>query len=173
MPIYQCISPEGLLDDAGRARVAEEITRIHCDATGVPPSFVNVMFLDVPSGKYFVAGKPAAHSVVSGAIRVGRTDDEVGKYLLLSNHLDGRGALRGVMTPTRLWCGNQLRARLRDGARSGCRGRESKNCKTCRDDGRTSSRREPCARHGRRKDQVGSSPEVRRHHHVRARDRRG
>src|SRR5580692_3895866 len=71
VPIYQCISPEGLLDDAGRAQVAEEITRIHCDATGVPPSFVNVIFLDVPSGRYFVAGKPSGHSFLNAAIRAG------------------------------------------------------------------------------------------------------
>jgi phenylpyruvate tautomerase PptA (4-oxalocrotonate tautomerase family) len=72
MPIYQCISPEGLLDQSARGKLAEEITRIHCDATGVPPTFVNVMFLDVPEGRYFVAGKPSAHSVLNGAIRVGR-----------------------------------------------------------------------------------------------------
>jgi phenylpyruvate tautomerase PptA (4-oxalocrotonate tautomerase family) len=72
MPIYQCISPDGLLDESARGKIAEEITRIHCDATGVPPAFVNVVFLDVPEGRYFVAGRPSAHSVLNGAIRVGR-----------------------------------------------------------------------------------------------------
>jgi phenylpyruvate tautomerase PptA (4-oxalocrotonate tautomerase family) len=72
MPLYQCISPSGLLDDATREKLAEEITRIHCDATGIPPSFVNVMFLDAPAGRSFVAGKPSAHSIVNGAIRFGR-----------------------------------------------------------------------------------------------------
>jgi phenylpyruvate tautomerase PptA (4-oxalocrotonate tautomerase family) len=72
MPLYQCISPSGLLDDATREKLAEEITRIHCDATGIPPSFVNVLFLDVPAGRSFVAGKPSAHSIVNGAIRFGR-----------------------------------------------------------------------------------------------------
>jgi phenylpyruvate tautomerase PptA (4-oxalocrotonate tautomerase family) len=62
MPIYQCISPEGLLDESARERLAEEITRIH----------VNVMFTDVPEGRYFVAGKPSRHSLLNGAIRVGR-----------------------------------------------------------------------------------------------------
>jgi phenylpyruvate tautomerase PptA (4-oxalocrotonate tautomerase family) len=71
MPIYQCISPEGLLDESTRGNLAEEITRIHCDATGVPPSFVNVTFTDVPDGRYFVAGEPTTHSVVNGAIRAG------------------------------------------------------------------------------------------------------
>jgi phenylpyruvate tautomerase PptA (4-oxalocrotonate tautomerase family) len=72
MPIYQCLSPSGLLDDATREKLAAEITRIHCDATGIPPSFVNVMFLDVPAGRYFVAGQPSAHSILNGAIRFGR-----------------------------------------------------------------------------------------------------
>ena len=72
MPVYQCFSPEGLLDESARAGLAAEITRIHCDATGVPPSFVNVMFTGTPAGTYFVAGKPAGHTVLSGAIRVGR-----------------------------------------------------------------------------------------------------
>jgi len=72
MPIYHCFSPEGLLDESTRVKVAGEITRIHCDATGIPPSFVNVMFFDLPNGRYFVAGKPSDHSVVNGAIRLGR-----------------------------------------------------------------------------------------------------
>ena len=72
MPIYQCICPEGLLSESARGKLAEEITHIHCDATGVPPAFVNVMFLDVPDGRYFVAGKPSGHSVLNAAIRVGR-----------------------------------------------------------------------------------------------------
>jgi phenylpyruvate tautomerase PptA (4-oxalocrotonate tautomerase family) len=72
MPVYQCFSPEGLLDESARANLAEQITRIHCDATGIPPSFVNVMFLDMPNGRYFVAGRPSGHSVLNGAIRAGR-----------------------------------------------------------------------------------------------------
>lgn len=72
MPLYQCISPEGLLDDSGREKIAGEITRIHCNATGAPPSFVNVLFLDTPRGKFFIEGRPANHSVVLGRIRQGR-----------------------------------------------------------------------------------------------------
>jgi phenylpyruvate tautomerase PptA (4-oxalocrotonate tautomerase family) len=72
MPLYQCLSPEGLLDESTRENLAEEITRIHCDATGVPPSFVNIIFLDMPNGRYFVAGKPSPLSVLNCAIRVGR-----------------------------------------------------------------------------------------------------
>ena len=43
MPIHQGISPEGLLDESQRENIAGEITRIHCDGTGAPRSFVNVV----------------------------------------------------------------------------------------------------------------------------------
>ena len=72
MPLYQCISPEGLLDGSVRENIAGEITRIHCNATGAPPSFVNVLFLDTPRGKFFIEGRPSNHSVVLGRIRQGR-----------------------------------------------------------------------------------------------------
>ena len=29
MPLYQCISPQGLIDDSQRENIAAEITRIH------------------------------------------------------------------------------------------------------------------------------------------------
>jgi phenylpyruvate tautomerase PptA (4-oxalocrotonate tautomerase family) len=42
--------PEGLLDESARGRLAEEIARVHCDATGILPSYVNVMFTGMPAG---------------------------------------------------------------------------------------------------------------------------
>jgi phenylpyruvate tautomerase PptA (4-oxalocrotonate tautomerase family) len=83
VPIYQCSSPEGLLDESARGKVAEEITRIHCGATGVPPSFVNVIFTDVADGRYFVAGKPSAHSFLTAAIRAGH--DAATRQAILRN----------------------------------------------------------------------------------------
>jgi len=41
MPIYQCISPQGLLDESQRENIAGEIARIHCDVTGAPRSVRN------------------------------------------------------------------------------------------------------------------------------------
>jgi phenylpyruvate tautomerase PptA (4-oxalocrotonate tautomerase family) len=72
MPIYQCISREGLLDESKRADIAEEITRIHCEATGAPRMFVNVVFQDMPNNKIFANGRPSNHSVMFGDIRAGR-----------------------------------------------------------------------------------------------------
>ena len=73
---------------SARSSLAEEITRIHCDATGIPRSYVNVMFTDVPAGRYFVAGKPSGHSVISGAIRLGR---DVGTRQRILRELSRRG----------------------------------------------------------------------------------
>jgi phenylpyruvate tautomerase PptA (4-oxalocrotonate tautomerase family) len=72
MPIYECYSRKGLLTEAARQQIAKEITTIHCEATGTPPSFVNVMFLEIPAGGSFVAGQPATRSLIAGNIRAGR-----------------------------------------------------------------------------------------------------
>ena len=57
MPIYQCTSPGGLLDDSTTENIAKEITRIHCGATGAPASFVDVLFHETQEGRYFVEGQ--------------------------------------------------------------------------------------------------------------------
>ena len=72
MPVYQCCSPQGLLTTSARTEIAEEITRIHCNATGAPRSFVNVLFLEAPQGAYFTGGQPSGHSLIFGQIRDGR-----------------------------------------------------------------------------------------------------
>jgi len=72
MPIYKCYSRKGLLTESARQQIAKEITTIHCEATGAPPSFVNVMFLEIPAGRSFAAGQPSTRSVIEGYIRAGR-----------------------------------------------------------------------------------------------------
>jgi phenylpyruvate tautomerase PptA (4-oxalocrotonate tautomerase family) len=71
MPIYHCHTPQRLLTDSAKAKLAEEITRIHGEVTGERPSFINVLFLDVPEGTSFKAGKPSTSSFVFGEIRYG------------------------------------------------------------------------------------------------------
>jgi phenylpyruvate tautomerase PptA (4-oxalocrotonate tautomerase family) len=72
MPVYQCYSPKGLLTKPVKAKIADEITTIHTNATRAPELFVNVLFLELPDGDCFVARKPATHSYIFGAIRHGR-----------------------------------------------------------------------------------------------------
>ena len=71
MPIYRCSSPQRLLTTSAKAEIASEITRIHCEVTGERPSFVNVLFLDIPDGTSFTAGRPSTRSFVMGEIRHG------------------------------------------------------------------------------------------------------
>ena len=71
MPIYQCHSPQRLLTKSAKDEIAGEITRIHCDTTGERPSFVNVLFRDIPEGTSFTAGRPSSRSFVMGEIRNG------------------------------------------------------------------------------------------------------
>ena len=62
MPLYRCAGTEGSTDEAQRARIAKEIVRIHCDATGAPPSFVHAFFSEakpdelLPGKSAFVLG---------------------------------------------------------------------------------------------------------------------
>ena len=65
MPLYICSTPAETLDDGQRRRIADAITRIHCDLTGAPPTFVHVVFGDSQSGQYSVFG----------TIRAGRSND--------------------------------------------------------------------------------------------------
>ncbi|BBX63617.1 hypothetical protein MSAS_27910 [Mycobacterium saskatchewanense] len=72
MPIYQCYCPRGLLTITAKAEVAGEITTIHCQATGAPEAFVNVLFHEISAGNCFVAREPSDHSYLFGHIRHGR-----------------------------------------------------------------------------------------------------
>jgi phenylpyruvate tautomerase PptA (4-oxalocrotonate tautomerase family) len=72
MPVYQCYSPKGLLTKSAKAKIAEEMTSMYCDMTGTPPSWVNVLFHELPDGECFVGGKPAAQSLILGINRHGR-----------------------------------------------------------------------------------------------------
>jgi len=81
VPIYQCVTRPEFLTDGKRAEIAKEITRIHCEITGAPAVFVNVLFLDAPEGRLFTAGQPSSHSVIGGDIRHGR-DVETRQELL-------------------------------------------------------------------------------------------
>jgi phenylpyruvate tautomerase PptA (4-oxalocrotonate tautomerase family) len=72
MPVYQCYSPKGLLTKSAKATIAEEITSIYCNATGSWPSWVHVLFHDIPEGECFTAGKPSTKSYILGINRHGR-----------------------------------------------------------------------------------------------------
>ena len=72
MPLYRCAVTPGLTTEAQRARIAQEIVRIHCDVTAAPPSFVHAFFTETPA-EQLPEGKVA---FVLGSIRWGRTDEQ-------------------------------------------------------------------------------------------------
>ena len=58
MPIYRCHSPQRMLTKSAKANIAGEITRIHCEATGERPSFVNILFVDLPAASPMLRHRP-------------------------------------------------------------------------------------------------------------------
>jgi phenylpyruvate tautomerase PptA (4-oxalocrotonate tautomerase family) len=72
MPFYQCQTPEGLLDEAKRAKLANEITRIHCEMTGAPRMFVHVAFVEAKRGTCYSGGEFSKVSFVFANWRAGR-----------------------------------------------------------------------------------------------------
>ena len=75
MPLYACFIQEGALTRAQKAEIAGEITRIHCDLTGAPPSFVYVRFHTTAPGDGYTGGKPAKSAVLDGTVRAGRSPE--------------------------------------------------------------------------------------------------
>jgi phenylpyruvate tautomerase PptA (4-oxalocrotonate tautomerase family) len=72
MPFYQCLVPAGSLSAVNRSALAEAITEIHCNVTGAPRGFVNVLFVEYDADNFFTAGKPNRCSVIGAGIRAGR-----------------------------------------------------------------------------------------------------
>jgi phenylpyruvate tautomerase PptA (4-oxalocrotonate tautomerase family) len=73
MPIYQCLSAPGVVTEQLKPRIAKEITRIHCEATQAPPSFVHVLFHELTAGAHYLGGEVDTTATwINGLIRAGR-----------------------------------------------------------------------------------------------------
>jgi phenylpyruvate tautomerase PptA (4-oxalocrotonate tautomerase family) len=72
MRVYQCYSPKGLVTASAKAKMAEEMTNMYCNATGALPSWVKVLFHELPEGNCFTGGKPTSQSLILGINRHGR-----------------------------------------------------------------------------------------------------
>jgi phenylpyruvate tautomerase PptA (4-oxalocrotonate tautomerase family) len=81
MPLYACFIQQGALTREQKVEIASEITRIHCDLTGAPPSFVHVRFHTTAPGDGYTGGKPAKSAVLDGSIRAGRAPEVKEKLL--------------------------------------------------------------------------------------------
>jgi phenylpyruvate tautomerase PptA (4-oxalocrotonate tautomerase family) len=76
MPLYTVITQDGLVADGTKAKIAEEITRIHSAVMKVPQSFVRVVFLSYQKGSGFSAGKSSSTAALNCVLRSGHTAEE-------------------------------------------------------------------------------------------------
>ena len=70
MPLYMCNAPKGAIAPEAKAKIAKDITDIHCEVTAAPPAFVHVFFFDGESAQ--APGDVAVQ--LRASIRAGRTD---------------------------------------------------------------------------------------------------
>jgi phenylpyruvate tautomerase PptA (4-oxalocrotonate tautomerase family) len=75
MPLYTAIT-QGSLPNETKARLAEEITRVHCAVMKVPRSFVHVIFFCYQKGSGYTAGKEGPAASLNCVLRSGHTAQE-------------------------------------------------------------------------------------------------
>jgi phenylpyruvate tautomerase PptA (4-oxalocrotonate tautomerase family) len=76
MPLYTAITQEGVVSFETKAKIAEEITRIHTSVMKVPKNFVRVVFLSYPEGSGFTGGEKAPTAALNCVLRSGHTAEE-------------------------------------------------------------------------------------------------
>jgi phenylpyruvate tautomerase PptA (4-oxalocrotonate tautomerase family) len=76
MPLYTAITQEGTVSSETKAKLAEEITRIHTCVMNVPKNFVRVVFLSYPKGSGFTGGSEAPTAALNCVLRSGHTVQE-------------------------------------------------------------------------------------------------
>ena len=81
MPLYTAIAQDGSVTDETKAKIAEEITRIHTVIMKVPRNFVRVVFLCYPKGCGYTAGKEAPTAALNCVLRSGHSVEEKNELL--------------------------------------------------------------------------------------------
>src|ERR1700679_573777 len=76
MPLYTAITQEGAVSSETKAKIAEEITRIHTSVMKVPKNFVRVVFLSYPKGSGFTGGSEAPTAALNCVLRSGHSAQE-------------------------------------------------------------------------------------------------
>ncbi len=70
MPLYMCNAAKGAISAEAKSKIAADVTRIHCEVTGAPATFVHVFFFE--EAEHMPLDGHGA--VLFGTIRGGRTD---------------------------------------------------------------------------------------------------
>jgi phenylpyruvate tautomerase PptA (4-oxalocrotonate tautomerase family) len=76
MPLYTATIQEGTVSVETKAKIAEEITRIHTAVMKVPKNFVRVIFVSYPKGSGFTGGSEAPTAALNCVLRSGHTSEE-------------------------------------------------------------------------------------------------
>jgi phenylpyruvate tautomerase PptA (4-oxalocrotonate tautomerase family) len=76
MPLYTAITEDATVSVETKARIAEEITRIHTTVMKVPRNFVRVVFLSYPKGSGFTGGVQSPTAALNCVLRSGHTVEE-------------------------------------------------------------------------------------------------
>ena len=94
MPTYVCTVKEGRLSPDQKSRVAAEVTRIHCEVTGAPTFFAQVIFEEVKPANHFMGGMPLTHDqiFIYGRVRAGRSIQDKLKLIKLMAEAVGKAA---------------------------------------------------------------------------------
>ena len=80
MPLYICAADKDAIPAAAKEQIAAAVTRVHCDVTGAPPTFVHCFFFDRGSPQLevlqhvFNASSDRPY-VLFGNLRAGRTEE--------------------------------------------------------------------------------------------------
>jgi phenylpyruvate tautomerase PptA (4-oxalocrotonate tautomerase family) len=83
VPLYTAITQQGSVPDETKAKIAQEITRIHTTLMKVPKSNVRVVFLSYPKGSGYTAGEPAPTAALNCVLRSGHTPEDKAEMLKL------------------------------------------------------------------------------------------
>jgi phenylpyruvate tautomerase PptA (4-oxalocrotonate tautomerase family) len=73
VPLYTVTAQAGVLDDAAKKNLAQDLTTLHAEYAGVPANWVHIVFHEYPPGNGFTAGKPAPTASLTLLIRTGRS----------------------------------------------------------------------------------------------------
>jgi phenylpyruvate tautomerase PptA (4-oxalocrotonate tautomerase family) len=73
MPLYTISTQSGVLASEAKASLAEELTAFHCVYSGVPRTWVHVIFQEYAPGNGYTAGRAAATAALTLLIRTGRS----------------------------------------------------------------------------------------------------
>src|SRR5260370_42616538 len=79
--LVDCNWPGRLPVDKTKAKIAQEITRIHCTIMKVPEQFVRVIFLSYPEGSGVNAGEESPTACLNCVFRSGHTAEEKAEML--------------------------------------------------------------------------------------------